>query len=439
MKIRKVLAILLTLVMTLSLVACGGDTKEEAPKAEDPKVEEPKNEEPAATGDNTIKIGLVFPTSGGSASAGQLNIWGITDYFEYYNEKGGIQSLGGAEIVWDIRDSEGAADIAVTAAEALIGDDSVSALLGTYNSGTMSAVAPVVAKYDMPMVGVNSIGSYCYTTENECIVHVCNLDQQDAPIMVDFYKTLKEKHGLESAFLVLDNSELSTNNRVLLADCLEKAGVPMAGEEVFNVGASDFSTIAQKIKAANPGFILAQMGPQDAVLFTQTLNEYDINVPVQGMGAGFVDPTYLEAVGDMNDGTIASAYYFASALDGALDPEWAHEINDNCIAEHGVEINEPYAIGWTAAAVLVDALERAASTDRAAIAKALMETKIPADHEANLFFNYSEITFEDFECANGDYVYNQNPNAVVMYAQYQDGEYKVIYPANSAVAELKVG
>ena len=46
---KKFLALFLAMIMALSLVACGGGAKEEAPKAEEPKAEEPKTEEPAAT------------------------------------------------------------------------------------------------------------------------------------------------------------------------------------------------------------------------------------------------------------------------------------------------------------------------------------------------------------------------------------------------------
>ena len=56
---KKFLALLLALVMALSLVACGGGEKEEAPKAEEPKAEEPKGEEPAADPAADLKVGLI--------------------------------------------------------------------------------------------------------------------------------------------------------------------------------------------------------------------------------------------------------------------------------------------------------------------------------------------------------------------------------------------
>lgn len=439
MNIRKVLALLLTLVLCMSALAgCGG----EKPAAEEKAPEQAETttpEAPEATGDNIIKVGLVFPTSGASASPGQINIWGITDYFQYYNEKGGIQSLGGAQIVWEVRDTESAADVAVSAAESVIGDESISAMMGTYNSGTMSAVQPVAAKYNMPTMGVNSVGSYCYVTENECVAHVVSTDQQDLPATADFYKVLKEEYGVETAMLALDNSELATNNRIFLHTAMERAGIEIIGEEVFNANASDFSTIVQKIKSNDPDFVVCQMNANDAVLFTQTMAEYDVSTLVQGMGVGFSDPTYLDAVGDLAENVLCSGYYFSSALDSAQDPELAKQFADKHKNERGIEINEPYAVGWTAAAVLVDAFERAASTDREAIAKALMETNIPYEHEANLFYNYPSITFEDFECENGDFVYNQNPNPSLMLAQYQDGVFNVVFPEASAVADVRVG
>lgn len=56
---KKFLALFLAMIMTLSLVACGGGAKEEPkaeePKAEEPKAEEPKAEEPA----EKLQIGLI--------------------------------------------------------------------------------------------------------------------------------------------------------------------------------------------------------------------------------------------------------------------------------------------------------------------------------------------------------------------------------------------
>ena len=440
---KKSIALLLVAVLCVSLFSACATSEPakteaaptEAAKTEAAPTEEAKTEAPPVAVD-TVTVGLVFPVSGGSASPGQMNIWGIEDYFNYINEKGGIQSLGGAKLETVVKDTEGAADVAVTATENLIGDDSISVLMGTYNSGTMSAVQPVAAKYNMPMVGVNSVGSYCYTTPNECIVHAVNVDQQDIDYMIAFYKWMHDEQGVKSAFLVLDNSELSTNNQKLLDTTLTGAGMPIEDMQVFNVGASDFTTIVQKIKAAEPGMIIAQMGVNDAILFTQTLNEYSITIPVQGMGAGFSDPTYLEAVGELGKGLICSSYWFPAAASG----DFAKGFVDNCLKEHGMQANEPWAIGWTAAAVLVDALERAGSTDRAAIAKALVETKLPADSEANELFHYPNgIRFETFECANGDTVYNQNPEVSVMYSQYDGETYQVIYPLEAATAELNLG
>ena len=55
MKIRKVLAILLTLAMALSLVACGGGTKEE-PKAEEPKAAPAPAAAPVPNADDFAKF-----------------------------------------------------------------------------------------------------------------------------------------------------------------------------------------------------------------------------------------------------------------------------------------------------------------------------------------------------------------------------------------------
>ena len=288
------------------------------------------------------------------------------------------------------------------------------------------------------MMGVNSVGSYCYVTENECVAHVVSTDQQDYFGLVEFYKALHNEYGVNTVYLCADNSELSTNNMIMWEEAFGEANIEIIGAETFNANASDFSTTVQKIKAADPDFLVMQGGVNDAILLTQTLDEYGVDCLMWGQGAGFTDPTYLEAVGDLATGMTASGYYFSSALGAAGNPELAKYFADLHESERGMKVNEPWAVGLTAAMVMVDALERAGSTDRDAIAKALMETNIPEDADANMLWNYpGGIHFEDFECRNGDFVYNQNPQGSFMVAQYIDGEFKTVYPPAVAVMDVQ--
>ena len=117
---KKFAALLLTLCMVLSLVACGGgEKKEEAPKAEDPKTEAPADE---VKFDGVIKVGAVGPLTGASAESGIACQQGQELAVAEWNAKGGIEIDGKHyEIELLYEDSAGAPETAVAAAEKLLG------------------------------------------------------------------------------------------------------------------------------------------------------------------------------------------------------------------------------------------------------------------------------------------------------------------------------
>ena len=114
---KKFAALLLTLCMVLSLVACGGgEKKEEAPKAEDPKTEEPATEE--ITYDGVFKLGAVGPLTGASAETGVAGKQGQELAVAEWNAKGGLEIDGKhykIELIYE--DSAGAPETAVAAAD----------------------------------------------------------------------------------------------------------------------------------------------------------------------------------------------------------------------------------------------------------------------------------------------------------------------------------
>ena len=69
---KKLLALLLALAMVLSLAACGGAPAEDKPAEDKPAADVPAADDAV----QTIKIGLVFPITGGNADQGVFNVDG---------------------------------------------------------------------------------------------------------------------------------------------------------------------------------------------------------------------------------------------------------------------------------------------------------------------------------------------------------------------------
>ena len=112
---KKYLAFVLALVMSLSLVACGGG---EAEKSEG--------------GDKVVKIGVFEPQTGDNGAGGKQEILGM----QYANYVQPTVEIGGEtyEVKLEIVDNRTSAENGPSAAAELVKRD-VSIVLGSYGSG----------------------------------------------------------------------------------------------------------------------------------------------------------------------------------------------------------------------------------------------------------------------------------------------------------------
>ena len=164
---------------------------------------------PHAEGAETIRVGVLEPLTGGSASLGQYQVDGITAYFDYINANGNIKSMGGAQLEVVLGDTESTPDVGVTAFERLVTKEDVIAVLGTYNSNVGAAVAPLAIKYEMPFIVVNAVANVILETVSNYIWRANNSDSTTKGWMPGFYEWIEELAGqhFTKAAVVADASD----------------------------------------------------------------------------------------------------------------------------------------------------------------------------------------------------------------------------------------
>jgi len=122
---------------------------------------------PSAVTAEEIKIGVLFPLTGGSAAAGRELRSGAELALEIANtampdinmtmaKNAGIKSLGGAKIVLIFKDHEGNPTLGADLAKKLILDDKVHGLMGAYQSAVTKAVSGVAEQYGVPFINDSS-------------------------------------------------------------------------------------------------------------------------------------------------------------------------------------------------------------------------------------------------------------------------------------------
>ena len=114
----------------------------------------------------TIKIGVLYPLTGGAAAEGRELRAGAELAAEIANnimpidmdmaKRGGISSLKGAKIELIIKDHEGNPTLGADLAKKLILDDKVVGILGCYHSAVTKTVSAVCEQYGIPMINDSS-------------------------------------------------------------------------------------------------------------------------------------------------------------------------------------------------------------------------------------------------------------------------------------------
>lgn len=120
-----------------------------------------------ASAAKVIKIGAIYPLTGGAAAAGRELRAGVELAVELANsamanvdmsmaKNAGIASMGGAKIEIIFKDHEGNPTLGADLAKKLILDDKVDGLLGCYHSSVTKTVSAVAEQYGIPMINGSS-------------------------------------------------------------------------------------------------------------------------------------------------------------------------------------------------------------------------------------------------------------------------------------------
>ena len=153
----------------------------------------------------------------------------------------------------------------------------------------------------------------------------------------------------------------------------------------------------------------------------KTLKNLDYLPPmIIGDDAGFSDPAFIPTVGDIAQGVMNR-----SAFDVGSPGSNSYKVNELFKVKFGRDLDDTSARWMQGFLVLVDAINRAGSTEPAKIQTALQETDLKPDA---LMIGYRGVKFD----ATG-----QNTLSATYLIQLQGKDYKSVWPVARATAKLE--
>jgi len=196
-----------------------------------------------------IKVGVIGPFTGGSASMGVSMRDGVRLAAKEINAAGGVD---GNKIVLVERDDEAKNERGVQIAQELINNEKVAATLGYINTGVALASQRFFQEAKIPVINNVATGTlitkqFPNAAENY-VFRTSAADNIQAPMIA---KEAIEKRGLKKVAILADSTNYGQLGREDLEKALKTYGVTPVATEKFNLG--DVDMTSQLLKAKNAG------------------------------------------------------------------------------------------------------------------------------------------------------------------------------------------
>ncbi len=380
--------------------------------------------------DKVVKIGVILPMSGGTASIGAhakaaLDV--ATDIINNAHpelgnfplaKNAGLAGLGGAKVEVVIADNQGNPATGQNQALRLITEEKVAAVFGAYQSGITLTSSAIAEKYGVPYLNSESVAANLTERGFKWFFRTTPIATDFAKIYVDFLADIKAQGAkTDSVALVHDNTEYGTSVANTIAGTFKEKGQPIALDVAYPVNATDVQGQVLQLKDKKPDVVIMISYTSDAILFAKTMQSLDYKPAVLlADDAGYSDPSFTKAVGKISQGVFNRSSWVVgpSGSPSAI-------IADMYKKKSGEEMDDTVARQMQGFFVLAEAIDRAGATDPAKIQAALKATDLKPEQ---LMIGYKGVKFDDK---------GQNILASGAIIQLQDGEnYVAVWPKANA-------
>jgi branched-chain amino acid transport system substrate-binding protein len=308
--------------------------------------------------------------TGGNATLGTSSANGAKMAFKEYNDKGGLLGKQIEAVVADNKSEPAEASNAMTK---LVTQDKVVAVTGTFSSSNAIAAASVAAASKVPYLVSGATNPKVTVDEktgkvNDYVFRVCFIDPFQGTVAANF--ALNNLHLKKAVVLVDNSSDYSKGLSEFFKDAMKQGGGEILGEEAYLQKDQDFKAILTKIKTLNPEIVYIPGYYEEVGKIVKQARELGITAVMIGAD-GWDSPKLAEIAGaDALNHTFFTNHYAADSKEPV-----AQAFAEAYEKEYGQKPDALAVLGYDAAKVLIDAIERANSTDPAKITEALAVTK----------------------------------------------------------------
>ena len=399
-----------------------------------------------------IKIGVIYPLTGGAAAAGRELRAGAELAAEIANnvmsdvdmsmaKNAGIRGLGGAKIELIFKDHEGNPTLGADLAKKLILDDKVDGLLGCYHSSVTKTVSAVAEQHGIPMINGTSTSPPLTQRGFKWFWRTTPHDKWFTKDLFELMQGLTEgkvkgvkavpRDDLINIASACEKTEWGSNVSLMIEGWAKEYGYKVRKSLLYAKESPDLSSEVRSLKAARPGAMLFASYTSDAILMVKTLKVQKVKPNIiWGQDAGFEKPEFRSTLGDAIIGILTRTVFLPKVAELKAV---SGQVNKLYKAKTGNDLGGASARAFTGLQTWVHVLESAGSAKPADIQRAANKLHIPGEE---LVVPWAGIKFS----TSGDEI-GQNTLGSGLIGQYQKGPdgnigLEIIYPFDVASANM---
>jgi branched-chain amino acid transport system substrate-binding protein len=382
-----------------------------------------------------IVIGLIYPMSGPNGQAGiddkpvfEIGAEianGATDLpFPFYQKLKGMPGVRGAKVRLIFADHQGKPELGQAETERLITQEKVAAIICCWNSNVTAVASQVAERHGVPLLNAESSSPALTTRGFKWFFRTSPHDGHFTQVMFDFFREFQAKRGvkLKTLGLTYEDTTFGSDSGKVQKELATKYGYEIVLDLQYRSRSTSLQSEVQRLKAANPDVWMPTSYQTDAILFVKTGKDLDYNPKmIMAQNSGHISSDFVKEVGKEAEGTLTRAP-FSTDLIGKRDV--AKTLNALYSKKAGKDLYDFPARAFTGMMALLDAINRAGSTDPEAIRKALVATNIPGDQ---LIMTWENVKFDET---------GQNTGVRGIILQMQGGQYHTVFPFNVATKDV---
>jgi branched-chain amino acid transport system substrate-binding protein len=334
----------------------------------------------AVAADDTIKIGVVLPTTGSESKPGAYQKEGIELAIKQINDAGGImvkskgKKLKIEEVFYDdATDSKKSASLT----ERAMSSDGVVAVLGGYSTALGTAESVMADRYKTPWIttgaGATAIFGKGYQYAFGTLSPVALIGTTSAEFLGSLVDAGKLKKGLKVA-MVVENTDHGTDyvNGFNEWTGKHKGYFDVVLNEKFELGATDFSSILQRVKSSHADVFLSDAHLPDYITMQRQYLQNGLHHQMISYGARGPEANARQALGAGTDYIFAGIWW-----SNKLPYPQAKKFAADYKAFTGHDVDSWYsAPAYDGMRIVAKAIESAGSLDKDKIRDALKKVEL---------------------------------------------------------------